>query len=401
MPWLTLEEIDYDVFQALKAPRVRFYLILSILLLFIIAGAIAFVYQVKTGMGVTGLNHPVMWGTYLGNFIFFIGIAHSGTFISAILYLLRARFRDEISRSSEAMTVIMISIALSYPLIHLGRIWMFYYVLPYPSQREIWPNFISPFLWDLFAITTYLIVSTIFFYVGLIPDLAAARDQFTTTHGPKHPRTRLYRALSLGWMGSASQWQHDTRAYLYFAVLATPLVISVHTVVSFDFSMANLPGWHITLYAPYFVTGAIHSGLAMVLTLMIPMRSILPIGHIIQPRHFNKVAQVMLVTGSLLAYFYLMENFSGWYSQEVYENQFVFWRATGPYAWMFWTLIPLIIIAPMTFISNRLRNNLSWLFIISILVNIGMWTERYLIVAAATSHGFLPHAWGFYIISLV
>ncbi len=389
-------EINDAVLNPIKPTVPIYYIILTALGIGVLWGMAAWIYQVKTGMGVAGITHPVGWGIYIANFVFWIGIAHSGTLISAILYLVRAKWRDAVSRSAEAMTIIAVLCAGMYPLIHLGRLWVFYYIIPYPSERHIWPNFKSPLVWDLTAVFTYLTVSIIFFYVGLIPDAAAARDRFKKELGEDHYKTKIFKFLSLGWSGAASQWRHYGRSYLYFAALAAPLVISVHSIVSWDFAMALLPGWHSTIFAPYFVAGAIHSGLAMVLTLVIPLRKILKLEKLITVDHFDLLARTMLVTTSILAYTYIIEPFISGYSGNIFEWQFETWKEFGSYGWIFWMLLPLNIFFPLTFIFKKLRRNLKYLFVISILVNVGMWFERLHIVIASTSHDFLPHNWGIY-----
>ena len=294
------------------------------------------------------------------------------------------------------MTIFAVMTAGLFPLIHLGRVWVFFFIIPYPSERQLWPDFLSPLVWDVCAVSTYLTVSIIFWYIGILPDLAAARDQWELEAGPDHPRTRLYRALSLGWSGSGHQWQHHGRGYLFFAALATPLVISVHSVVSWDFAMGNLPGWHTTIFAPYFVAGAIHSGLAMVLTLMIPMRRLLRLERVITVDHFEAVAQTMIVTGLVVGYAYAIEPFISWYCGDPYERQFALWRATGWIAPLFWALPVCNALAPLAFLWKRVRRSLGGLLIVSILVNIGMWLERLVIIAGSTSHDFLPHNWHAY-----
>src|SRR4030042_1199845 len=271
-------------------------------------------------MGVAGISHPVGWGLYIGSFVFWIGIAHSGTLISAILYLVRSRWRTAFSRSAEAMTIIAIMTAGVFPLIHLGRFWVLYYIIPYPSQRQIWPNFQSPLVFDVAAISTYFTVSVIFFYMGLVPDIAAARDHLQHAGTPGF-RAKLYRALALGWHGGSEQWRHHGRAYLFFAALATPLVVSVHSVVSWDFAAGILPGWHSAVFPPYFVAGAIHSGLAMVLTLLIPLRKLLHLEDLIQPKHFQDVALLMIVTILIIGDSYAIELFMAWYSGNLFEEQ--------------------------------------------------------------------------------
>lgn len=392
----TLADVNKKVFDALEAPPLTYYGVLAILGAGVGVFLIIWLYQIKTGMGVTGLNNPTGWGVYIANFVFWVGIAHSGTLISAILYLVRAKYRDAVSRSSEAMTIFAIAIAGLFPLIHLGRFWVFYFILPYPSERQIWPNFISALLWDVTAVFTYFTVSLIFFYVGLIPDLAAAREHFRQTKGESHLRTKIYRFLSMGWHGASSQWRHYSRAYLYFAGIATPLVVSVHSVVSWDFAMSLLPGWHTTLFAPYFVAGAIHSGLAMVLVLMIPMRKLLRLESIIKINHFEKVAQTMLVTAAIIGYSYLVLPLITWYSGDIYDIQFEKWRATQTWAWAYWGIIILNVLIASLFGFSKIRRNLKWLFIIGIVVVTGMWIERFFLVSSSQMHDFLPHNWGSY-----
>jgi molybdopterin-containing oxidoreductase family membrane subunit len=390
------QQVDQEVYQALRPPSWIYKGAVAFLGLGILGLLGAWVYQIRTGMGVAGISFPVGWGVYIGSFVFWIGIAHSGTLISAILLLVRSRWRTAISRSAEAMTVIAIAVAGMFPLIHLGRFWVVYYILPYPSQRQIWPNFQSPLVCDLLAISTYFTVSVIFFYVGLVPDIAAARDHLQHT-GEQKSRQRLYHWLALGWHGRTDQWRHYGRSYLFFAALATPLVVSVHSVVSWDFATSILPGWHSTLFAPYFVAGAIHSGLAMVLTLLIPMRKLLHLENIIRPKHFNEVALLMIVTTLIIGYSYAIELFMAWYSGDPFERQFAAWRLSGP----LWGFYPLIVIGnvllPLLFVFKRVRTSLVLLFIISICVNIGMWSERLWIVITSTAHDFLPHNWGWYV----
>ncbi len=360
------------------------------------AALAAWLYQVRAGMGVAGIGHPVGWGVYISNYIFWVGIAMSGTLVSAMLHLVRAPWRKAVSRSAEAMTLFAISVAGIFPLIHLGRLWVFYFIMPYPSQRQIWPDFTSPLVWDMAAILCYLIVSTIFFFVGLMPDVAAARDHSLETLGPDHPRTRFYRALALGWCGAGSQWRHHSRGYLFFAALATPLAVSVHSVVAWDFAMGILAGWHSTIFAPYFVAGAILSGQAMAITLMIPVRRFFRLERYITPDHFEAMAKIILVTALIVGYSYGMEMFTGWYSGSVFERQFASWRATGWVAPFYLSLFVLNVLVPMAFLSRRARRTPALLLPVALLINVGMWLERYVIVAASTAHGYLPHTWGSY-----
>jgi molybdopterin-containing oxidoreductase family membrane subunit len=380
----------------MRSPRRFYYLILAGLAAVVAWALSCWIYQVKVGMRVTGLGIPVGWGVYIANFVFWVGIAHSGTLISAILHLVRSRWRAAVARAAEAMTVFAVITAGLFPMIHLGRVWVVYYIFPYPSQRQLWPNFMSPLVWDVVAVSTYLIVSTIFWYVGLIPDLASARDRWTQNAGPDHQRTRLYRVLSLGFDFSASQWRHYGRGFLFFAALATPLVISVHSVVSWDFAISLLPGWHSTIFPPYFVAGAIHSGLAMVLTLLIPLRRVLRLERIITPDHFDAVARTIILTALIVGYAYLIEPFMAFYSGDLFEGQFALWRAQGWLAWAYWALIPLNVLIPLAFLFRKVRRSLAALFVISLAINVGMWLERFFIVVGSLSHDFLPHNWSRY-----
>jgi molybdopterin-containing oxidoreductase family membrane subunit len=288
-------------------------------------------------------------------------------------------------------------IAGMFPLIHLGRFWVFYFIIPYPSQRQIWPNFISPLVWDVLAISTYFIVSTIFFFVGLIPDLAAFRDTCERTLGPKHWKTRLYRTLSLDWSGAGSQWRHYRRSYLYFAALVTPLVISVHSIVSWDFAMSNLSGWHSTLFAPYFVAGAIHSGLAMAFILLIPIRRWLNLKHLIRIHHLEMIAKTLLVTTCIMAYSYAVEYLLTLYGGDKFDVQYANWRATGGIAPIYWSLFFFNVLAPLSLVFQKNRQNTTILFAVGILVNIGMWLERAMIVTGSLAHDFMPHNWSAYL----
>jgi Ni/Fe-hydrogenase subunit HybB-like protein len=388
-------QVNEAVIRALNPPRTLYRIVMVILALAVACLLVAWIYQIRTGMGVAGISHPVGWGVYIGTFVFWIGIAHSGTLISAILYLVRARWRTAISRSAEAMTIIAIMTAGMFPLIHLGRFWVFYFIIPYPSQRQIWPNFQSPLVFDLCAIFTYLTVSVIFFYVGMVPDIAAARDHLQHEGGYGF-REKLYRVLALGWHGRSEQWRHHGRAYLYFAALATPLVISVHSVVSWDFAAGILPGWHSTLFPPYFVAGAIHSGLAMVLTLLIPLRKLLHLEDLIRREHFGDVALVMIVTTLIIGYSYVVELFMAWYSGNVFEQQFAWWRLTGSWRLFYPLIVICNVLLPLLFVFRWIRSNMVLLFVISLFVNIGMWSERLWLVASSEAHDFLPHNWGSY-----
>lgn len=378
------------ILGSLKPPRKVYWFSVGICFVGILYGACCWAYQILTGMGVAGINHPVNWGIYLVNFVFWVGIAHSGTLISAILYLLRARWRMSIARAAEAMTVFAIMVAGLFPFIHLGRVWIFYWIIPYPNQRDLWPNFQSPLIFDFLAISTYLTVSSMFWYTGMLPDLAAVRDQATGL------KRKIYGILSLGWQGTHNQWRHYGTAYLLFAAFATPLVISVHSVVSWDFALSIVPGWHSTIFAPYFVAGAIHSGLAMVLTLLIPLRKILGFESLITIKTLESIAKSMILTGLIVGYSYGVEYFMAWYSGNRIEWDSFIWRAVGDYAPQFWVMVICNVAGPVLFFWKRIRTNIIWLFAVSIFVNIGMWYERFVIIVGSMAHEYVPHAWGLY-----
>ncbi|MGB7032763.1 MAG: NrfD/PsrC family molybdoenzyme membrane anchor subunit [Syntrophobacteria bacterium] len=389
-PQLTYGEIDRTVLDTLRPPTGGYWLVIMVLILGVLLGAACWVYQIFVGIGAGGQNIPVAWGTYLINFVFWVGIAHSGTLISAILYLFRAGWRNPIARAAETMTVFAVSIAGLFPFIHLGRIWIVYYMLPYPNQRYLWPNFQSPLVFDVVAISTYLTVSSLFWYTGLIPDLAAVRDKATGV------RKKIFTILSLGWTGKHEQWRHYTRGYLFFAALATPLVVSVHSVVSWDFALSVVPGWHSTIFAPYFVAGAIHSGLAMVLTLMIPLRKIFRYERIVTMKILEAVAKTIIFTGLIVGYAYAVEYFLAWYSHNAVEMEAFRWRALGDYSLEFWIMVVCNSMVPLLFFFKRIRTSIPWLLGISILINVGMWYERFVIIVGSVAHGFIPHAWGLY-----
>lgn len=343
------------------------------------------------GVGIWGVNVPVGWGFDIINFVWWVGIGHAGTLISAILLLLRQQWRTSINRFAEAMTLFAVACAGLYPLIHMGRPWLAYFIFPYPNTFALWPNFKSPLVWDVFAISTYATVSLLFWYVGLIPDLATLRDR------AKHGTGRLiYGLLAQGWRGSAHHWQRYEAASLLLAGLATPLVVSVHTVVSFDFSVGIIPGWHATIFPPYFVAGAIYSGFAMVLTLTIPIRKIFKLEDFITMRHMNNMAWVMLATGMIVAYGYCIEAFFAWYSGNIYEMYMMKNRMTGYYAPFYWMLILCNVITPQFLWLKGVRDNLFVLFWLSIVVNIGMWLERFVIIVTSLHRDFLPSSWGIY-----
>jgi molybdopterin-containing oxidoreductase family membrane subunit len=343
------------------------------------------------GVGIWGVNVPVAWGFAITNFVWWIGIGHAGTLISAVLLLLKQSWRTSINRFAEAMTLFAVACAGLYPVLHLGRPWVLYWLFPYPSTMGVWPQFRSALVWDVFAVSTYATVSFLFWFVGLIPDLATLRDRSRHRFGRV-----VYGALAMGWRGSARHWRRHQTAYYLLAGLATPLVVSVHTIVGLDFATSLIPGWHNTLFPPYFVAGAIYSGFAMVLTLAIPLRAAYGLHDFITSRHLDNMAKIMIVTGWMVAYGYGMEAFSAWYSGDQHEWDLSVDRATGPYAVLYWSLIALNVVVPQSLWFPRVRANVPLLFAISLLANVGMWLERLIIVVTSLHHSFLPSAWGMY-----
>ncbi len=362
-------------------------------------------YLIVTGVGVWGLNQPVMWGWAIVNFVWWIGIGHAGTLISAILFLLRQKWRTSINRAAEAMTIFAVMCAGIFPAIHVGRIWFVWYPLPIPNANDIWPQFRSPLLWDVFAVSTYFTVSLLFWYMGLIPDLGTMRDRLRLqAEKIKEPFAKLinkvkqllYGFFALGWTGSNRHWSNYEKAYLLLAGLSTPLVLSVHSIVSFDFAVSQLPGWHTTIFPPYFVAGAVFSGFGMVLTLMIPMRKLCRMEEIITVRHIELMCKVTLATGSIVGYAYGMEFFIAWYGGSPYELYAFKNRAFGPYAWAYWIMVSCNVLTPQLFWFKKIRTNMVVVFILSIFVNIGMWFERFVIVVTSLHRDFMPSNWGYY-----
>lgn len=388
-----LRRIDDQVLASLRRPSLKYAALIGLALLLMGAGAIAYLFQYFMGMGVAGLSIPVGWATYITNFVWWVGVAHAGTLVSAILFLFRTDWRDRINRAAEAMTVFAIMCAGLFPLIHLGRVWVFFWIIPYPNWAHLWPNFKSPLVWDVIAVTTYLTVSTLFFYLGMVPDLATARDRT-----PPGPRQKLYRFLAMGWTGRYEQWRHYARTYLALAALVTPLVISVHSVVSWDFAMSVVRGWHTPIFAPYFVAGAIHSGLATVLILLIPLRRVLRLEELFSRYALEQMTLIMIFTGLILGYSYAVEGFMSWYSGDIYEQQFSAFRASlhQPYGVMFWALIVFNVIVPLFFFSKRLRTNLKFVLVAAVLINVGMWLERFVIIVVSLGHDYLPSSWATY-----
>jgi Ni/Fe-hydrogenase subunit HybB-like protein len=343
------------------------------------------------GLGVWGINVPVAWGFAIINFVWWVGIGHAGTLISAILLLMHQKWRNSINRFAEAMTLFAVACAGLFPALHVGRPWKAFYMFPYPDTMALWPQFRSPLLWDVFAVSTYATVSLLFWFVGLVPDMASMRDQ------AKHRFVQwFYGLLAMGWRGSARHWQRYESAYLLLAGLATPLVVSVHSVVSFDFAVSQLPGWHSTIFPPYFVAGAVFSGFAMVLTLVIPLRKLYGLGDFITDRHIDLMAKVMLATGLIVAYGYAIETFTDWFSGGVNEIAMIRTRTMGPYAWSYWALMGFNVLLPQLLWIKNVRRSAWALFFVSIGVNVGMWLERFVIVITSLHRGALPSSWGMY-----
>lgn len=354
-------------------------------------GVFCAAYLISTGVGVWGLNHPVGWAWDITNFVFWVGIGHAGTLISAILFLFRQKWRTSINRFAEAMTIFAVCCAGIFPAIHVGRIWMVWFLAPVPNTFGIWPNFRSPLLWDVFAVSTYASVSTLFWYVGLIPDLASIRDRAVSPI-----RRFAYGVLSLGWRGSAKHWHNYEMAYLLLAALSTPLVLSVHTIVSFDFATSVIPGWHTTIFPPYFVAGAVFSGFAMVLTLMIPVRQMFGLKNVVTDHHLQVMCKIILVTGTMVGYAYAMEFFTAWYSGSPYESYAFLNRAFGPYWWAYWTMVSCNVICPQLFWFRWFRENVWAIWVVSLFVNLGMWFERFVIIVTSLHRDYLPSSWGYF-----
>jgi Ni/Fe-hydrogenase subunit HybB-like protein len=389
----THADVTQDICRLLEQrPGRGWWLAFSASLVLLAIYVAAAVHTVTTGIGTWGLNKTIGWAFDITNFVFWIGIGHAGTFISAILFLFRQKWRTSVNRSAEAMTLIAVMCAGLFPIIHMGRPWLFYWVLPYPNARgTLWVNFRSPLLWDFFAISTYFTISAVFWYLGLVPDLATARDR--TKSGV---RRALYRVLSLGWNGSNRTWSRYETVYGVLAALATPLVISVHSIVSFDFATSLIPGWHSTIFPPYFVAGAVFSGFAMVMTLMILVRKLMGLEQYITAQHLENMCKVTLLTGSLVALAYLTELFAGLYSGNPNEIFVIINRVLGPYAWAYWTMFACNALVPQLFWFKRARTSVPLIFALSILINIGMWFERFVIIVTSLHRDFLPSSWAMY-----
>ena len=343
------------------------------------------------GVGVWGNNSPVAWGFPIVNFVFWVGIGHAGTLISAVLFLTRQHWRTSIARFAEAMTIFAVVCAGVFPAVHVGRVYLVYWLAPYPNQMQMWPNFRSPLLWDVFAVSTYATVSALFWYMGLVPDFATLRDRART-----RGRQLVFGLLALGWNGSARQWSRYEKAYLLLAGLATPLVLSVHSIVSFDFAVSQLPGWHTTIFPPYFVAGAVFSGFAMVLTLMIPARKLFGLEQLVTARHIEVMTKVVLATSLMVGYAYAIELFVAWYSGNLYERFAFLNRAMGPFAWAYWIMVGCNVVVPQLFWSARVRRKAVAVVVIALLVNVGMWFERFVITVTSLHRDFLPSSWADY-----
>ena len=381
------EQVNDEIGATLR-PTVAWFIGLAIAITFLLIGITTWMYQIYMGLGVAGYNPPVMWGVYIITFVFWVGIGHAGTLISAILYLFRAGFRTTIYRCAEAMTVFAVMTAALFPILHLGRPWKFFWLIPYPNWRLLWPQFKSPLVWDVFAILTYLTVSTTFLYIGLIPDIAALRDREINPI-----RKRIYSVLSMGWRNSDREWRHFARAYLFLAAFSTPLVLSVHSVVSFDFAMALTPGWHATIFPPYFVAGAIFSGIGMVFTIIIPIRRWFGLKHYVTINHLYAAAKLCLFTSLVVGLAYVTEFWAAWYSGNKVEQEYFMNRVFGQWWWAAWIMLTCNTILPLTLFKQSWRRNTTWLFILSLFINLGMWFERFVIVVPSLSHEFEPWQW--------
>lgn len=378
-----------SILEGKTPPAWYVFFAISLMLLGVLGSMLA--YLVWTGVGVWGLNNPVGWGWDITNFVFWIGIGHAGTLISAILFLFRQKWRTSINRAAEAMTIFAVVCALVFPGFHVGRIWVAFWMGPLPNQMQMWPNFRSPLLWDVFAVSTYGTVSALFWFMGLIPDVATVRDRATTKL-----RSMIYGVVALGWRGSHRHWVNYEKAYGLLAALSTPLVLSVHTIVSFDFATSVMPGWHTTIFPPYFVAGAVFSGFAMVQNLLVLCRQFFGLKELITIRHLENMNKIIVLTGSLVGYAYAIEFFIAWYSGNPYERFVFINRLFGDFAWGYWTMVSCNVIFPQLFWLKKVRTSIPAMFIIAILVNVGMWFERFVIIASSLHHDYLPSSWAYY-----
>lgn len=404
----TYAEVNDDILAMLEKPHPSYFLLLFGFLVALGLGAISLAVQIDVGIGYSGITHPIGWGVYITNFVFWVGIGHAGTLISAVFYLTRAPWRTPIYRAAEAMTVFAVMTAGLFPLLHTGRPWLAYWLFPYPNQRMLWINFKSPLAWDVFAVSTYLTVSIVFFIIGLIPDMAILRDE-AIRRGQKL-KAMVYTPMALAWRGTNHQWLHYMRCYLIFAAVATPLVFSVHSIVSWDFAVSSLPGWHTTIFPPYFVAGAIFSGLAMVMTVLIPMRVVFRLEAYITDHVVQSVCRVILFTSVIVSYAYATEFFIAYYSGVPYERAIFYFRPFGGMKdWSlmgdqgigfpqiaFFLMVFCNVVSPLPLWRWKVRNNIIAVWIISALINVGMWFERFNIVVSSLQRDFLPAAWGSY-----
>lgn len=389
----TYHQVTEDICRPIEQkPSRLWYMGFAFSLLLLAFGVFSVTWEVYWGIGTWGINRTVGWGWDITNFVWWVGIGHAGTLISAILLLFRQGWRTGVNRAAEAMTIFAVMCAGMFPIFHMGRVWNAFYVLPYPNSRgALWPNFNSALLWDVFAISTYFTVSLLFWYSGLIPDFATIRDRAKTKL-----RKKLYGLASFGWTGTAKNWQRFEALSLVLAGLATPLVLSVHTIVSFDFATSVIPGWHATIFPPYFVAGAVFSGFAMVQTLLILVRKIFRLEDYITIGHIEAMNKVIVLTGSIVGVAYLTELFMAWYSQVIYEQQAFKWRVAGPYWWSYWAMMTCNVVSPQFFWFKKLRRNIVFTFLLSIVVNIGMWFERFVIIVTSLYRDYLPSSWTYY-----
>jgi molybdopterin-containing oxidoreductase family membrane subunit len=389
---VTLGSLDDQVLQyPARKPPAAWYLAFAFTSALMCVGFLFIGYTFYEGIGVWGNNRPVFWGFGIINFVFWVGIGHAGTLISAILLLFRSRWRNAIARFAEAMTIFAVMCAAIFPLIHVGRPWVAFWLVPYPNQRGIWPNFRSPLMWDVFAVSTYFSVSLLFWYLGLVPDLASLRDR--TTGGI---RRFFYTVVSLGWRGAASHWHHYEKAYLLLAGLATGLVLSVHSVVSFDFAVSLVPGWHMTIFPPYFVTGAIFAGFAMVVLVLVVVRETMDLKGLITPYHLDVMNKIILAMSCLMGYAYLMEGFTAWYSMNQYVHHIFVQYIWGTYGWAGWLTISCNVLIPQLLWSRRVRRSYVGMLFVSVAVTVGMWLERFVIIVVSLHHDYLPSSWHIY-----
>jgi molybdopterin-containing oxidoreductase family membrane subunit len=387
---LSNAQINRDLLRPIVETKWKFYLTVGILGAFIVNGALAWAYQIKTGLGVAGINRPVFWGFYITNFVFYIGISHAGTLISAILRLGHAGWRRPVTRCAEAITVFALMVGAMYPLVDLGRVWKFYWLVPYPNDRQLWPNFRSPLLWDFMAINAYLIGSIMYLYIPMIPDLATVRDKTTGW------RKRFYRLLALGWQGTQRQWHRLEKAVTVMAVIIVPVAISVHTVVSFDFAMALQPMWHSTIFGPLFVVGAIFSGIAALIIAMVILRKVLRLEAYLQPKHLGNLGLLLLTMSLLWFYFTFVEYLTVWYGNVTEEMNNFWYKLEGPFAPWFWAMVMTNFVIPVPILAFRKTRTIKGCFIASVSVLIGMWIERFVIVVGSLARPRMEFVWGSY-----